>query len=148
MPQALATSAFNEVHASLSPDGQRLAFASDESGRFQVYVQSFPNGKKRQLVSVSGGSEPQWRGDGRELYFLDPAGKLMGVSVRAAEESSKPQELFRARTPTAAPYRQNYHASPEGQWFVVNEVTDNEAGATITVVVNWLSLSQDAKSGR
>jgi eukaryotic-like serine/threonine-protein kinase len=144
MPQALARSTFNEIHASLSPDEQRLAFASDESGRFQVYIQSFPDGKGRQLVSVRGGAEPHWRADGRELYFLDPAGKLMAVSVTAAGDLGKPQELFAARTPTATPYRRNYYPSPDGRWFVVNEVADNNA-ASITVVVNWLPLAKDTR---
>jgi Tol biopolymer transport system component len=143
MPQALAMSAFNEMHASLSPDGQRLAFASDESGRFQVYIQSFPEGKGRQLVSVRGGAEPHWRADARELYFLDPAGKLMAVSVSATGDLGKPQELFPVRTPTATPYRQNYYPSPDGRWFVVNEVTDSHADAGITVIVNWLGLTKD-----
>ena len=97
IPEALARSAFNEMHGALSPDGRRLAFASDESGRSEVYVQSFPDGRDRQLVSVQGGVEPKWRGDGRELYFLAPAGKLMAASFNSAGEAGRPGNCLRYR---------------------------------------------------
>ena len=119
----LARSAFNEMHAALSPDGRRLAFASDESGRSEVYVQAFPLGRDRQLVSVEGGAEPKWRGDGRELYFLAPAGKLMAASVNSAGQAGRPVELFTVQVPPPNPYRQNYHPSADGETFAINAVT-------------------------
>ena len=94
MPQALAISAFNEMHASFHRTAGDWPLLPMNRARLQVYVQSFPEGKRRQLVSVRGGAEPQWRADGRELYFLDPAGKLMAVSVSAEGDIGKPQELF------------------------------------------------------
>jgi Tol biopolymer transport system component len=136
MPEALVTSAFNEMHAALSPDGERLAFASDESGLLEVYVQSYPEGRGRQLVSVAGGAEPKWRGDGRELYFLNPGGKLMAASFNGAGEAGRPQELFPVRTPAPHTYRQNYHASADGQRFAVNAIAEGRSSAVITVVVN------------
>lgn len=136
-PQAVARSAFNEMHGALSPDGRRLAFASDESGRFEVYVQSFPSGSGRQLVSIRGGTEPKWRGDGRELYFIDPAGKLMAANFSTGGGAGRPQELFAVHTPTPSPYRQNYHPSADGQTFVMNAVTEaHGSSAAIKVVVN------------
>ena len=147
MPEALARSAFNEMHGSISPDDQRLAFASDESGRFEVYLQSFSEGKGKQLLSIKGGTEPRWRADGRELYFLDPAGKVMAVGLNAAGDATKPQELFSVRTPAAHAYRQNYDSSPNGQWFVVNTLVDNQAQFTITVMINWLAPLKRHASG-
>jgi Tol biopolymer transport system component len=136
IPEALARSAFNEMHAALSPDGRRLAFVSDESGRSEVYVQSFPEGRDTQLVSVEGGVEPTWRGDGRELYFLAPAGKLMAASFSSAGEAAGPVELFAVQTPPPSPYKQNYHPSADGQTFAVNAVAEDHRSPVITVVVN------------
>jgi hypothetical protein len=111
-------------------------------------VQSFPEGKGRQLVSVSGGAEPQWRADGHELYFLDPAGKLMAANVSSAGDIGKPQDLFSVRTPTPTPYRQNYHPAPDGRRFVVNVRADDQPEAAITIVVNWPSLTNEIRSGQ
>jgi Tol biopolymer transport system component len=142
VPEALARSGFNEMHGAISPDSRRLAFSSDESGRFEIYLQSFPEDKGKQMVSINGGTEPRWRSDGRELYFLDPAGKVMAVGINAAGDATKPQELFSVRTPAAHAYRQNYDPSRDGQWFVVNAVVDNQAEANITVMINGLALSK------
>jgi len=142
MAEALARSGFNEMHGAISPDSRRLAFSSDDSGRFEIYLQSFPEEKGKQLVSINGGTEPRWRTDGRELYFLDPAGKVMAVGINAAGDATKPHELFSVRTPAAHAYRQNYHPSADGQWFVVNTVVDNQAEANITVMINGLALSK------
>jgi serine/threonine protein kinase len=139
-PEALARSAFNEMHAALSPDGRRLALASDESGQLEVYVQSFPEGKDRQLISVNGGFEPKWRRDGRELYFLAPSGKLMAASFSAAGEAGRPVELLTVHTPPPNPFKQNYHPSADGQRFAVNAVAEGHLSRAITVVVNSPAL--------
>jgi Tol biopolymer transport system component len=146
LPQALARSAFNEMHGAISPGSQRLAFSSDESGRFEIYLQSFPEGKGKQLVSLTGGTEPRWRSDGRELYFLDPAGKIMAVGINPRGDVTKPKELFSVSTPAPHAYRQNYDTSPDGQWFVVNRVVADQAHANVTVMINWLELSKRFRS--
>ena len=69
------------MHGRLSPNGRWLAYASDESGELQVYVQPFPvTGEKRQ-ISPNGGSEPRWRRDGNELFYLASSNKLMSVPI-------------------------------------------------------------------
>ena len=75
-----------ERHAQFSPDGRRIAYSSDESGQFQIYVQTVPaTGDKRQ-ISTQGGSRPRWRRDGKELYYLSADGKLMAVPVKLGAE--------------------------------------------------------------
>ena len=79
---------FNEMHAQVSPDGRWVAYASDESGTWEVYVQTFPVPGAKRTISVGGGAEPQWRRDGRELYYLAPDGTLMAAVRRPAATSS------------------------------------------------------------
>ena len=71
------------MHGNFSPDGQLVAYSSNESGRFEVYVQTFPRSDRRWQVSTSGGSERRWRRDGREIYYLSEDRKLMAVAVVA-----------------------------------------------------------------
>ena len=136
------TTAFNEFQAQLSPDGHWIAYASDESGRWEVYVQSFPVLGAKRAISTGGGSEPQWRRDGRELFYITPDGTLMAVDVSsgATLQVTRPTPLF--KTPIPAPgemntRRNHYVASPDGQRFLVNAAGD--AQESITVLVNWTS---------
>ena len=78
---------FNEMHGQVSPDGRWLAYASDESGTWEVYVQTFPVPGAKRTISVGGGAEPQWRRDGRELYYLAPDGTLMAVPVSSTRRN-------------------------------------------------------------
>ena len=103
---------FNEFQGTLSPDGRWMAFVTDETGTPQVYVQSFPGGEQRQPVSSRGGTEPQFRSDGRELFFLDGNRTLMAAPVsqgpKLAVGTAVP--LFRTRVPiTGNPYRRPVH---------------------------------------
>ena len=70
----LVRTPFHEIQSALSPDGRWLAYASDESGAFEVYVQAFPDGQATRLVSRGGGAEPRWRADGRELFYVSADG--------------------------------------------------------------------------
>ena len=79
-PVALAQSSFDERSGEFSPDGKWVSYASDESGRFEVFVQRFPESGQRLQVSSGGGRQPQWRPDGREMFYLAPDGRLMAVS--------------------------------------------------------------------
>jgi eukaryotic-like serine/threonine-protein kinase len=77
------TSKANQTNGQISPDGKWLAYASDESGTWEIYVTSFPNAAGKWQVSRGGGTEPRWRGDGKEIYYLAPSGMLMAVPVNA-----------------------------------------------------------------
>ena len=73
---------FNQVGARLSPDGRWLAYESDESGEFEIFVRSFPEPGERRQISVGGGRQPRWRGDGKELFYVSPDRKISSVDIR------------------------------------------------------------------
>jgi dipeptidyl aminopeptidase/acylaminoacyl peptidase len=128
----------NETAATLSPDGQWMAYSSDESGRYEVYVQSFPGGGGKRKVSTGGGIGPLWRGDGRELFYHAPDGKLMAAAVKggASFEAGMPEALFefRAGGNLIIPY---YDVIKDGQKFLLSTIVETEPNAPLTVVVNW-----------
>ncbi len=135
----------SEFDARLSPDRRWLAYVSNFSGRNEVYVSPYPDvegGRRR--ISPFGGTDPSWRGDGTELFYLDPQNTLVAVSVngdRAAFEYGAPQELFRASVSSLAfAYRNPYVATSDGQRFLVN-VQDPDP-SPISVVVNWLPRTE------
>jgi eukaryotic-like serine/threonine-protein kinase len=134
-------SPFNEMHGQVSPDGRWIAYASDESGTWEVYVQTFPAPGAKRTISVGGGAEPYWRRDGRELFYLAPDGTLMAVPVENhsdAFEVGRAVPLFQARIPAdIITFRNHYAPSGDGQRFLVDSADDHEP---ISVVVNWTAL--------
>jgi Tol biopolymer transport system component/DNA-binding winged helix-turn-helix (wHTH) protein len=128
-----------ENGAAFSPDGRWIAYASDESGRVEVYVESFPtHGGKRQ-ISPGGGSGPRWRADGKELYYHSLDGKLMAVSVTNGGETlatGTPTALFSFR-PAGAPTVPSYTATRDGQRFLLSAIVDTVPGAPLSVVQDW-----------
>ncbi len=134
---------FNEFQGTLSPDGRWMAFVTDETGTPQVYVQSFPGGEQRQQVSSRGGTEPQFRSDGRELFFLDGNRMLMAAPVspgpKLAVGTAVP--LFRTRVPiTGNPYRRPYIAAADGQRFLVNTTPADAPVPAIQLILDWRAL--------
>ncbi len=139
LPRKLAATHHNEMHPSVSPDGRWLAYSSDESGRFQVYVQSFETGNRKEQVSADGGAEPRWSADGRQLFYLSEGQMLMAVPFRDGEPG-KPAALFQAKTPNDVnPYRQRYVPSADGRRFLVYTVDTTQRAKPIIVTVNWLA---------
>jgi eukaryotic-like serine/threonine-protein kinase len=138
--RALLSTPFNEVQARFSPDGKWVAHASDESGRFEVYLRPFPLTAERTLVSTAGGMQPEWRRDGKELFYISVDRKMMSVSVstEATIRAATPRALFAIDvvTPTA-PYPGDYAVSGDGQRFLVNSVIDEPTRQTLTVILNW-----------
>jgi eukaryotic-like serine/threonine-protein kinase len=134
----IATSA-NESGLAFSPDGRWIAYLSDESGADEIYVQSFPAGSDRQQVSLGGGTQPRWRGDGRELFYVSPDRKIMAVDIPAGEriEAGKPHALFATRMLPLVEARNHYDVSADGQRFVVNSRRIEDALFPITVVSGW-----------
>ena len=102
-PRLLADTPYIEDEVHVSPDGRWVAFQADESGRWEIYVAAFPTFTSKRQISSGGGLQPQWRGDGRELFYLSPDGSLMSVRVDARTEftASRPAPLF---TTNIAPF--------------------------------------------
>jgi eukaryotic-like serine/threonine-protein kinase len=113
--------AFRKDEPQFSYDGKWIAYASDESGAFQVYVIEFPGGKERHQVSTTGGGQPRWRQDGKELFYKAPDGGVMAVDITlgARVESGVPQRLFALFTSVSSldPARHQWSVAPDGQRF-------------------------------
>ena len=139
-PVPYLLTSFNQGDAQFSPDGKWMAYASNESGQPQVYVQAIPaNGAKWQ-VSPAGGTQPRWRGDGKELFYISSDQKLMAVSVKsgAAFEAGAPQPLFEL-DPVFPPMggRFAYQPAADGQRFLVLSAAGSNVAPPINVVLNW-----------
>lgn len=133
---------FNETHSQFSPDGRWVAYVSDESGRPEVYVQSFAASGGKWQISAGGGDQPKWRRDGKELFYLSSARRLMSVSVTsvgAAFEAGIPVELFEVFVPAKSSTgdRNDYVVANNGQKFLICSFVDKETARPITVVSNW-----------
>jgi Tol biopolymer transport system component len=144
MPRALIDSAHNEGGAVFSPaNGKRppawISYTSNESGRDEVYVRSFPDAGAKIKVSISGGSRPLWRADGKEMYFVDSQGMLMALAVRNghAMEMDAPRGLFRiGAAPAAPPYALNY-TTRDGERFLVRKTRADGEVASIAILTHW-----------
>jgi Tol biopolymer transport system component len=134
-PQPVFMTTANESQARLSPDVRWVAYVSDESGREEVYVRPFPSPEGRWQISSGGGTRPQWRGDGRELYFVSADGQLMVVDFVAtpAPRAGVPQSLFSLRRAG------DFAVAPDGARFLVQMPVDEPGGRQLQVVVNWMS---------
>ena len=128
----------NEAAGVFSPDGRWIAYCSDESGRYEVYVESFPERGGKRQISYTGGSGPRWRGDGKELYYQAPDGKLMAMPVTdgASLAVGSPVTLFEFR-PSSNLISPFYSVSRDGQRFLLSTIVETEKSAPLTVVVNW-----------
>ena len=139
----LVATRYNEGQGRLSPDGTALAFVSDESGRREVYLDSFPEPQTRILVSVGGGTMPEWRPDGRELYYLAPDRMLMAVPVAAAGgaiRAGRPVKLFPMTTLSLYNNRHQYHSTTAGDRFLVSSLLPKDVNPPLTVLLNWPAL--------
>jgi len=139
-PMKILGTPYNESQGQFAPDGKSFAFVSDESGQPQVYLQSFPSPTLQAQVSTGGGTQPRWRPDGRELFYLAPHGKIMAVSMRgsATLETDAPRPLFNTPLDSGA-LRQTYAVSPDGQRFLL-QTPSASSSSTLTVVLNWPGL--------
>jgi Tol biopolymer transport system component/predicted Ser/Thr protein kinase len=139
-PVPFLASRFTEVQGRLSPDGRWMAYASDESGRFEIYVTDFPGKRGRWQVSTGGGLQPAWRADGREIFYVTPDQAFTSVAVRAGDtfEAAPPVALFKANFPPWVPaYWRYYCPSRDGQRFLVAALVPEASAAPINVVLNW-----------
>ncbi len=130
---------FSEGGPAFSPDGRWLAYISDESGQFEVYVRPYPGPGSKFPISIQGGVAPVWARDGGELFYRS-GDKMMAVTVEAGSEfrAGKPEVVFEGRYVPGNGIRPNYDISPDGQRFVMVRSTQEGASpAQINVVLNW-----------
>jgi hypothetical protein len=106
----------------VSPDGRWIAYTSDETGNPEVYVQSFPTPGGKWQISTSGGADPRWRRDGRELFFISSDRKLMAVEVKSDSvfQAGLPRELFATGVSGLVDVRTHYAVTTDGRRFLVN----------------------------
>jgi dipeptidyl aminopeptidase/acylaminoacyl peptidase len=138
-PTPVLATRFNEYAARLSPDGQWMAYTSDESGRPEVYVQRFPSATAKVQISTQGGSEPSWRADGREIFYLASNQTLTAAPVTTTPDLSvgRPTKLFDTIVDTniGSIHAAHYTPTADGQRFLIN--VSSISGTPTTVVLNW-----------
>jgi Tol biopolymer transport system component/predicted Ser/Thr protein kinase len=135
-PIPVAKSPFAEDEPRFSFDGKWLAYNSNESGTAQVYVVAFPGIDQKRQLSSSGGVQPRWRRDGKEIYFLAPDGTMMAAEFPPSIASAAPRALFNTGLdPDQA--RDQYALSPDGQRFLIQLPAQGGPAMPVTVVTNW-----------
>jgi len=127
-------------NAQFSPDTKWVAYSSNETGNWEIYVSPFPSGTSKWQVS-RGGGEPRWRRDGKELFYLSAEGKMMAVPVRLGTsfEAGSPLVLFQThlRQPISAQDVFSYDVTGDGQKFLVNTKVDEPNAAPLSIILNW-----------
>ncbi len=152
-PVPLANSRFEERQGQFAPNGRWFAFQSDESGRFEIYLQPFPGPGPKLPVTTEGGTQPRWRGDGRELFYVAPDATLMAVPVTWSRDGSpdvgRPTVLFRTdMVGGGAPglpgtSRFEYAVKKDASVFLVNTRDGASQTAPITIVLNWAAGAKE-----
>ena len=136
---------FDEKHGRFSPDGHWVAYTSNESGRDEVYVQSFPLSGAKFQISAGGGMEPQWRKDGTELFYIAGDRMLMAVPVKLAKSISEPLQVGQPTRVLAVPVLdtfivgRSYEVSNDGQRFLMRAAAGDATAPALMVVLNWQS---------
>jgi Tol biopolymer transport system component len=143
-PEPFLVTDNKETDGTFSPDGQAVAYVSDESGTGDVYVRSFPSaGGRKWRVSTGGGFQPRWRSDGKELLYVSPGGQLMSVAISPgfASPPAHPTPLFQTAVFGGGGSVNNWYwdVTPDGQRFLINTVIAGNDPSTLNVVLNWQS---------
>jgi dipeptidyl aminopeptidase/acylaminoacyl peptidase len=127
---------FNETDARFSPNGNWVAYVSDDSGKPEVYVQAANSSGERVRISSSGGTQPHWRRDGKELFYLSPQQKLIAVPIKTGDriQLGSAEELFRVDVAMGSSI---YDVSADGKRFLVNARVSGPESTPITIVTNW-----------
>ncbi len=141
-PFPVVQTSFDERNGELAPDGRWIAYDSNQSGRFEVYVQRFPAPSGKWQISTGGGVTPRWSHDGREVFYLAPDGALMAVRVSLTSDGQAlqpgaPSQLFRISIVPAGGNKHQFAVAPDNQRFLMNVRTDDAIASPITIVQNW-----------
>ena len=130
----------SQTNGMISPDGRWVAYASDESGNWEIYVTTFPGAAGKWQVSRGGGTEPRWRGDGKEIFYLGPTGMLTTVPVNAEStfSSGTPTPLFQfhGRAPISSTDVFSYDVTRDGKRFLVNRYVKPERIRPLTILLH------------
>ncbi len=130
----------SQIDGQISPDGKWAAYASDESGTWEIYVTTFPAGAGKWQISRGGGTEPRWRGDGKEVFYLAPGGLITAVPVSTLTEFSTgtpvPLFQFHGRAPISSTDSFSYDVTRDGKRFLVNRYVKPEKITPLTIVLN------------
>jgi Tol biopolymer transport system component len=134
----------SQIQAQVSPDGRWMAYTSDESGQWEVYLQSFPTPGMKRTISIGGGGEPRWSADGHELFYMRADKNLMSVSIPGGDPThgvGSPKVLFTVPVVgDTSTYRSRYTVNARGDRFLFNAL-DESSQTPITVLVNWESVT-------
>jgi Tol biopolymer transport system component len=136
-----AVAPFDQVYGAFSPDGRSVAYASNESGQFDVYVDSYPKPGTRTRVTTAGGTEPRWSNDGRELYFRRGAA-IYSVRLNNTLEVESLTQLFELEHTIRA-----YDVSRDGR-FLVNLPAGSRRASAATIITNWKPRRADTEAGK
>jgi Tol biopolymer transport system component/DNA-binding winged helix-turn-helix (wHTH) protein len=132
-----------DVEGQFSPDGHWVAYSSNESGRWQVYVAPFPGQGDKYQISTEGGQQPRWRRDGKELFFLSRDRRLVAVPVKtgSAFDFGAPATLFEthAHEPLTAEEFFTYDLSADGRRFLINANAEQNEPRPVDIILNWSS---------
>jgi Tol biopolymer transport system component len=130
----------SQKNGQISPDGKWVAYASDESGNWEIYVTTFPGAAGKWQISRGGGSEPRWRGDGKEIFYLGPTGMLTAVPVSTegtfSTGSPTPLFQFHGRAPISSTDVFSYDVTKDGKRFLVNRYVKPERITPLTVMLH------------
>ena len=136
---------FVERDGQFSPDGKWITYESNESGRFEIYVQPFPGPGGKFQISASGGAQPRWNKNGKEIFYVSLDSTMMAAPVKLSPdgqslETGTPAALFPVRIaggPLPSFNKQQYAVSSDGQRFLVNLAVEEGAAPPITLILNW-----------
>jgi hypothetical protein len=142
-PRVYLRTNFSETSGRFAPEANPhwIAYVSDESGRNEVYLDAFPERRRKTPISTVGGQYPEWGAGGRELFYVSPNFALMVVSLKLGVDSvelSSPRELF--SLPTGDDGWNPYQVAPDGQRFLVRATPQQQVAEPLTLIVNWPAL--------
>jgi Tol biopolymer transport system component len=139
-PARFLTSKGSEANGQISSDGKWVAYASDESGNWEIYVTSFPGAAGKWQVSRGGGTEPRWRADGKEIFYIAPNGMLIAVPVSGeiGFTTGTPMQLFQihGRAPISSTDVFTYDVAKDGEHFLVNRYVGPEHVLPLTILLH------------
>ena len=134
------TTKTSETNGQISPDGNWVAYASNESGDWEIYVTTYPTAAGKWQVSRGGGTEPRWRGDGKEMFYIGAGSTLMAVPVTSdgTFAAGNPTPLFRTqfRAPVSSTDLFSYDVTKDGQRFLVNRYAKPAHVAPLHIILN------------